>query len=149
MHQLDLAGGLAGQPDEPAEAAGFELAERELEHATGLAVAGGGLEEEDRGQRTENRGQIGLNRFLTGAQGREGGVEDQGASAGGGAELLVQELDEGVELVEDQRLVEGREREGLGQAGTGLDEDELRVGAEGREPRAVIATSGTRAGPTV
>ena len=68
MHDLDLAGGFAGEPDEAGEAAGLHLAEGELEDTAGLAVAGGGLEEEDRGRRTENRGQILLDRFLAGAK---------------------------------------------------------------------------------
>jgi hypothetical protein len=43
----------------------------------------------------------------------------------GGAKTEVQKLNQRVELVVDQRLVERRERDGLRQAGAGLDEDKL------------------------
>ena len=61
-----------------------------------------------------------------------------------GAQAQIEELDEGIELVMDERLVERRERDGLRQAGAGLDEDQFRVqrgtvkrgelGGEGRGP---------------
>jgi len=70
-----------------------------------------------------------LNCFLAGTEIGEGRAKVQRATALAGAELLVEKLDERVELVMDERLVEGGERDGLGETGTGFDEDEF--GAEG------------------
>ena len=79
---------------------------------------------------TEDRGQVGLDCLLAKPESLERGLELQAPSALGGAEAEVEELDECVELVEDQCLVEGRERDGLGEAGAGFDEDKF--GPQGR-----------------
>ena len=56
-------------------------------------------------------------------------MELQRASARSGPRLQIEEFDQGIELVINQRLVERRQRDGLRQAGAGLDEDEF--GAQG------------------
>ncbi len=52
-------------------------------------------------------------------------MKPQVATSLRGARLLLEEQHDHIELVRDERLVEGRERDRLRQAGAGFDEDEL------------------------
>ena len=52
-------------------------------------------------------------------------MEAERPAAFGGAEAQIEKLDQCIELVVDERFVERGEGDGLGEAGAGLDEDEL------------------------
>ena len=74
---------------------------------------------------TEGGGEVGLDGFLAGAEFGEGGAQGECAAPGGGAQPLVEKLDDDIELVVHERLVEWREHDGLREAGRGFDEDEF------------------------
>jgi hypothetical protein len=123
---LELAGGFAGEVEGAVEVAGAELAEGEFEEDAGLAEAGGGFEEDER-VALEGGGEIALGGLLAGARRGEGRAETEVAEAFAGAVAEGEELGDAFELGAEQGVVGGGEDDGLGQAGLGFDEAQLRV----------------------
>ena len=106
--------------------AGAQLAEGELEEDSGFAEAGRRLEEHQR-MLFERGGQLDLGRLLAGAQDGEGRMETEVPQAFPGAQAEIEELGDALELDPENRLVGGRERDGLGESALSLDEHQFRA----------------------
>ena len=125
-HDLELAGGFAGEVEDAFAAAGAELGEREFKEGAGFAEAGGGFEEDD-GMFRECGGEVGLGSFLPGAEFGEGRAETEIAEAFAGAEAEVEEFADAFELSAEKDVVARGERDGLREAAGDFDEVEFCV----------------------